>query len=409
MAAAHSFPKSKIKILLLEKIHSAAEQALVDSGFAVETIDRALSAEELLERIPEVHVLGVRSKTVVREEHLAKAKRLLAIGSFGVGTNHIDLEAAARFGIPVFNAPYGNTRSVAELAMSNIIALARQSFEKSARMHNGEWLKTATGVFEVRGKTLGIVGYGHIGGQISVIAESLGLNVVFFDKNKKLAMSNARQLSSLEELLGTADFVTLHIPALQDGGVLISATELSQMKPGSYLINSARGSLVDIDALAESLKSGHLAGAAVDVFPDEPKSNQDPFISPLCKIDNVILTPHIGGSTEEAQFNIGVEVAAFLERFIDEGSSVSAVNFPQVELPSDRQSHRVLNIHRNVPGVLSNVNSIISEAGTNITGQYLATNNDLGYLVIDLADEMSDIICEKIEQLDSSIRTRKIY
>lgn len=405
----YSFPKSKIKILLLERVHPLAEQALRQAGYSVETEDRALSSDELLDRIPHVHVLGVRSKTEIRKNHLAAAKRLLSIGSFGVGTNHIDLEAAGLAGVPVFNAPYGNTRSVAELAICNILSLARRSADKNNKMHQGIWDKTATGVFEVRDKTLGIIGYGHIGQQVSVLAEALGLRVLFYDKVKKLPIGNSKQLPTLDELLERSDIVTLHIPALPSARVYLGRAEIAKMKPGSYLLNSARGSLVDLDAAREALETGHLAGAAFDVFPDEPKSNQEPFVSDLCGMSNVILTPHIGGSTEEAQENIGREVAASFVNFIDTGSTANAVNFPQVDMPIDGQSHRILNIHKNVPGVLSEVNTLISELGANVNGQYLSTLGEVGYLVIDLNNNVSDKLCAQLSKLDSNIKTRILY
>lgn len=404
-----SFPKHKIKFLLLERIHEEAESQLREAGYHVDSIHRAMSSSELLEAISEVHVLGIRSKTQVSAEHLEAAKKLLAIGCFSVGTNNVDLNAATSSGVPVFNAPYGNTRSVAELTLGNILSLARKVSYKNVLLHQGVWDKSAEGSFEIRDKTLGIIGYGNIGQQVSVLAEAFGLHVVFYDIVKKLPLGNSKQLETMEEVLERADFVTLHIPELPSRGVLIGARELARMRKGSYLLNAARGTLVDIQALREALDSGHLAGAALDVFPEEPKSNEDPFETPVMGAANVILTPHIGGSTEEAQRNIGLEVASTFVKLIDNGSTRGAVNFPQVDLPVDPQSHRILNIHRNVPGVLSDVNRIISELGANVTGQYLSTYRDVGYLIVDINRDVSDLVKERISALASNIRTRILY
>ncbi|MCL4130935.1 UNVERIFIED_CONTAM: hypothetical protein GTU68_052809, partial [Idotea baltica] len=403
------YPKSKIKILLLERIHDEARRILSDSGYDVETIDRALTDEELLAKLADVHVLGVRSKTQVNKAHLEVGKKLLGVGCFSVGTNNVDLSAARELGIPVLNAPYGNTRSVAELTISNILSLSRQIAHKSLLMHQGVWQKSAEGSFEVRDKTLGIIGYGNIGQQVSVLAEAFGMHVVFHDSVKKLPLGNSKQLNSLEEVLQRSDFVTLHIPPLAKTKALLGAKEISQMKQGSFLLNAARGSLVDIPALCEALKANHIAGAAVDVFPDEPKSNDDPFISPLIDCENVILTPHVGGSTEEAQLNIGLEVSSAFVKLIDNGSTVGAVNFPQLDLPVDADSHRILNIHRNEPGVLSDVNRIISELGANVNGQYLGTYENVGYLIVDIGVDVSDAVKRALSALPSNIKTRILY
>ena len=405
----YSYPKNKIKILLLEKIHDAAEQILRNSGYDVETVERALSETELGEKIADVHVLGVRSKTSVTAKHLELGKKLLGVGCFSVGTNNVDLDAATQVGVPVFNAPYGNTRSVAEMTISNILSLSRQIAHKSRLMHNGVWQKTAEGSFEIRDKTLGIIGYGNIGQQVSVLAEAFGMHVYFYDVVKKLPLGNSRQLETLDEVLEKADFLTLHMPALPGAKVFLGESEIARMKPGSFLLNAARGSLIDIEALCQALDSKHLAGAAVDVFPDEPKSNQESFVSPLVDRENVILTPHVGGSTEEAQRNIGNEVAATIVKLIDNGSTVGAVNFPQLDLPVDPSSHRILNIHRNVPGVLSDVNRIISELGANINGQYLGTFGEVGYLIVDINTDVSNKVRDAIRALDSNIKTRILY
>ena len=405
----YSYPKNKIKILLLERIHEAAESILRDSGYDVETVEQALSESELNEKIADVHVLGVRSKTKVEAQHLKLGKKLLGVGCFSVGTNNVDLEAATKVGVPVFNAPYGNTRSVAEMTISNILSLSRQIAHKSRLMHKGVWQKTAEGSFEIRDKTLGIIGYGNIGQQVSVLAEAFGMHVYFYDVVKKLPLGNSRQLETLDEVLEKADFLTLHMPALPSGEVFLGERELAKMKAGSFLLNAARGSLIDIEALCQALDSKHLAGAAVDVFPDEPKSNQESFVSPLVDRENVILTPHVGGSTEEAQRNIGNEVAATIVKLIDNGSTVGAVNFPQLDLPVDPASHRILNIHHNVPGVLSDVNRIISELGANINGQYLGTFGDVGYLIVDINTDVSNKVRDAISALDSNIKTRILY
>jgi D-3-phosphoglycerate dehydrogenase len=404
-----SYPKSEIKIFLAENIHPHAAEILRRDGFSVETAKGALSEDELIEKCKDVHVLGIRSKTRITTRYLKEAKRLLSVGCFCIGTNQVDLKSANRQGVPVFNAPFSNTRSVAELVMAEIIALSRQLFDRSFSLHQGKWDKAANGCFEVRGKTLGIVGYGHIGSQLSVLAESFGLKVIYFDILNKMPIGNSHQVSKFENLLTEADFISLHVPETEQTKNMISSAQLKLMKKGSYLINASRGSVVDIKALSLAIKERHLSGAAIDVFPEEPETNEQIFKSELQNLSNVILTPHIGGSTEEAQANIGVEVAASLTKFINNGSTFGSVNFPQVELPLQKQSHRILNVHRNVPGVLKEINSIISDLGANIEAQHLATDPEIGYLIVDLDKQLSEKVREQIALLKTNIRTRILY
>jgi D-3-phosphoglycerate dehydrogenase len=331
------------------------------------------------------------------------------VGCFCIGTNQVALEAACKRGVVVFNAPFSNTRSVAELVLCEVIALSRRLMDQSKAMHVGGWTKSATGSFEVRGKTLGIIGYGHIGRQVGVLAESLGLNVLFYDIVQQLPMGNNREVSSLDELLAGSDFVTLHVPATEQTRKMISTAQLALMRPGSRLLNLSRGNVVDINALADALRSGHLSGAAVDVFPSEPQSNQERFESPLQGLQNVILTPHVGGSTMEAQAAIGKEVAVALLKFLNTGSTLSAVNFPRVEPPILRGRHRILNIHRNVPGVLSSINTIISELNANVESQVLDTNADVGYLVMDIDRDVSEEVRARVSALETNIRTRILF
>ncbi|HEX7604671.1 MAG TPA: phosphoglycerate dehydrogenase [Polyangiaceae bacterium] len=406
---ATSFPKDRIKVLLLEGIHPSAKELFDKETFQVEMIKTALKPAELRERIADVHLLGIRSKTHVDASSLAAGKRLLALGCFCIGTNQVDLTAANACGVPVFNAPFSNTRSVAELVLAEIIILARQVGDRSREVHEGKWRKVAAQCFEVRGKTLGIVGYGHIGSQLGVLAESLGLRVIFYDVASKLPMGNNRPVGSLRELLGEADFVTLHVPATRETERMIGAVELAGMKKASYLINASRGSVVDIDALADAIKAGHVVGAAIDVYPEEPESNSDGFATPLRGLPNVLLTPHIGGSTEEAQEAIGREVATFLAKFTNAGTTAGAVNFPNVEVPQIKGTHRILNVHKNVPGVLGSVNRIVSDKGANIRSQVLATDAAIGYLVMDLEQDVSTEVATSIAALPTNIRTRILY
>jgi D-3-phosphoglycerate dehydrogenase / 2-oxoglutarate reductase len=410
MTEQYSFPREKIKILLLEGLHPAAKQSFQSEGYAlVEMQKAAMSESELAEAISSVHVLGLRSKTVVTESVLAKAKNLLAIGCFCIGTDQVDLAAAARRGVCVFNAPFSNTRSVAELAMAEVVMLSRRGFERSTELHGGVWRKSAEGCYEVRNKTLGIVGYGHIGPQVGLLAEAFGMRVVFYDIATKLPLGNARQLKSLRELMEVSDFVTLHVPETPQTRNMISAKELRWMRKGGYLLNLSRGLVVDLPALKHALLSEQIAGAAVDVYPSEPQGNDAPFECGLCGLKNVILTPHVGGSTVEAQRNIGAEVANSLMCYLNTGATGGAVNFPNVELPLFNNSHRVLNIHKNVPGVLSEINKIVADMGVNISAQYLATTGEIGYLIMDVGKNISRAVKKKIDDLPTNIRTRLLF
>ena len=380
-----SLAKSKIKILLLEGVHASAVAAFQADGYSnIEAHSKALPETQLLEAIGDAYVVGIRSATRLTAKVLEQAPRLMGIGCFCIGTNQVDVDTAQERGIPVFNAPFSNTRSVAELVLAEIILLLRGIPQRSALARRGGWVKTATGSREVRGKCLGIVGYGHIGTQVGLLAEALGMRVVFYDIETKLALGNAHPLPSLNAVLDAADVVTLHVPETPQTDRMIGAAQLARMKPGASLINAARGTVVDIDALVPALESKRLAGAALDVFPDEPKANDEEFISPLRQFDNVLLTPHVGGSTEEAQQNIGLEVANKLIKYSNNGSTVSSVNFPEVALPEHPGKHRLLHIHRNQPGVLSQINAIFSEQRINIAAQYLQTNPRIGYVVIDV-------------------------
>jgi D-3-phosphoglycerate dehydrogenase len=404
-----SFPKDQIKVLLLENIHPLAKDLFASEGFQVETMTGALSEQQLKEKIRDVHILGIRSKTYISEAAIAEARRLLTIGAFCIGTNQIELEAAKIRGIPVFNAPFGNTRSVAEMIIAEIVSLSRQLSQRSMEMHSKIWKKISKDCHEVRGKTLGIIGYGHIGSQVSTMAEALGMRVTFFDILSKLPLGNAKTANTLANLLKESDFVTLHVPATPQTHMMIGVEQIKAMKKGSYLLNASRGTVVYIPALAAGLKSGHLAGAAIDVFPEEPENNTDAYLSELQGLSNVILTPHIGGATEEAQANIGEEVPTALIRYTNTGASIGAVNFPQVDLSPTRNSHRILNVHRNVPGVLRDVNRIVSDLGANVNAQTLATEGDIGYLVLDTDQALSGDVKKAIEELKTSIKTRMLY
>jgi len=407
-----SFPKSDIRVLLLEGVSQTAVETFKAAGYSqIDFHTKALSGDELKARIAEAHIIGIRSRTQLSAEVLAEAKRLIAVGCFCIGTNQVDLEAAELAGIPVFNAPYSNTRSVAELVLGEAIMLTRGIPQKNAECHRGGWSKSAAGSHEVRGKTLGIVGYGHIGTQVGVLAEALGMHVLFYDIETKLSLGNARPAASLDELLERSDVVTLHVPETPSTQWMIGAAQLAKMRKGAHLINAARGTVVDIEALDAALASGHLGGAAVDVFPVEPRANGERFESPLIRHDNVILTPHVGGSTLEAQDNIGIEVASKLVRYSDNGSTLSAVNFPEVTLPEHDGSLRLLHIHRNVPGVLSKVNEIFSRHAVNIDGQFLRTDPKVGYVVIDVgADEAKvSVLREELAAIPGTLRTRVLY
>jgi D-3-phosphoglycerate dehydrogenase / 2-oxoglutarate reductase len=405
-----SVSRDKLRFLLLEGIHQTAVDSLVADGYTqLDARKGALAGDELVAALADAHFVGIRSRTHLTDEVLARAPKLTAIGCFCIGTNQVDLEGAARRGIPVFNAPFSNTRSVAELVLAEIIMLMRGIPQKSAVQHRGGWIKSAANSWEVRGKTLGIVGYGHIGTQIGVLAEQLGMGVVFHDIEPKLPLGNARQVASLEALLSAADVVTLHVPDTPATRNMIRRHELDAMKQGSHLINASRGTVVDIDALVDALDSGHLLGAAIDVFPVEPKGADDPFVSPLTRFENVILTPHIGGSTAEAQANIGREVSAKLIRYSNNGSTISAVNFPEVSLPEHTGKCRVLHIHRNVPGILARINERFSRAGINIAAQYLQTTEHVGYVVIDVDAAASQVAFDELSGIDGTIRCRILY
>ena len=405
-----SFNKDKLKFVLLEGIHPSAVEVFNRDGYMqVESHTQALSGQALIDAVHDAHFLGLRSRTLLTEEVLSQAPRLVAIGCFCIGTNQVDLQAAARRGIPVFNAPFSNTRSVAELVLGEIIMLMRGIPEKSAILHRGGWVKSAANSFEVRGKTLGIVGYGHIGTQIGVLAEQLGMVVNFYDIEAKLALGNARPMLSLDELLAASDVVTLHVPETPATRRMISAKELAQMQRGSYLINASRGSVVDIDALVAALESKQLLGAAIDVFPSEPKGKDDPFVSPLLSFENVLLTPHIGGSTSEAQVSIGREVAAKLIRYSNNGSTASAVNFPEVSLPELVGKCRLLHIHKNIPGVLARINECFSRGSINISAQYLQTTELVGYVVIDVDTTEKHIPLDELNAIEGTVHCRILY
>ena len=405
-----SFDKSKLKILLLEGIHPSAERIFRDAGYQnIETVKTALTGEELKSRLEGVHFLGIRSRTTLTRDIFEAADKLVAVGCYCIGTNQVDLTAATENGVVVFNAPYSNTRSVAELVLAEAILLVRGIPEKNAKAHRGGWAKTANDSFEIRGKTLGIVGYGSIGSQLSVLAEGLGMRVIFYDVVSKLPLGNASQIPSLEALLGQADIVTLHVPDLPSTRNLIDQERISQMKPKSILINASRGTVVDIDALTKALADSHLIGTAIDVFPVEPKSNNNEFLSPLRGFDNAILTPHIGGSTQEAQENIGVEVAEKLVRYSDNGSTLTSVNFPEVALPPHPNHHRVLHVHENRPGVLSAINTVFAENQINIGSQFLQTSDKIGYVVIDVDRDYSDVALEKLSEIEGTIRCRVLF
>lgn len=405
-----SFEKDKIRFLMLEGLHDNAFKVLKDAGYTnIENISTALDSDELAEKIKDAHFIGIRSRTQLTSDILQKAEKLIAIGCFCIGTNQVDLDTARSLGIPVFNAPYSNTRSVAELVIAQIIMLMRGIPQKNAVVHRGGWGKSAKDSYEVRGKTLGIVGYGSIGTQLSVLAESLGMKVIYHDVVTKLPLGNARQVDSLEELLKTADIVTLHVPDLPETRNMIGKNELAMMKSKSHLINAARGKCVVIDDLADALKSGHIIGAAIDVFPKEPKSADEEFESPLRQFDNVILTPHIGGSTQEAQANIGLEVAEKFVRYSDMGDTLSAVNFPNVTVPFKEGTHRLLHIHQNVAGVLSQINLSFAKAGINILAQNLMTEGDVGYLVMDVEGIDSSKALEQLKSIPETIKVRVLF
>ena len=406
----YSLDKDKIKVLLLEGVHPNSVDNFKSAGYTnVEYVKGSLEEEALIEKIRDVHFIGIRSRTHLTEKVLEAAQKLVAIGCFCIGTNQVDLEAAEKRGIPVFNAPFSNTRSVAELVLGEILLLLRGIPHKNAGAHRGEWDKSATNSVEARGKRLGIVGYGHIGSQLSVIAESIGMKVYYYDIENKLSMGNAIQVATLDELLAQSDVITLHVPETPSTKDMFGEEQFAKMKANSIFINAARGTVVKIDDLAAALESGHIAGAAIDVFPVEPKANGEKFVSPLQKFDNVILTPHIGGSTVEAQANIGAEVAAKLIRYSNNGSTLSAVNFPEVSLPEQRGHTRLLHIHRNQPGVLAAINDCFGRQGINIAAQYLQTSPELGYVVIDTDSPVPESLLAGLGALDGTLRCRLLY
>ena len=404
----YSLDKDKIKVLLLEGVAPSAVEEFNKAGYSnVEYLKGALDKEELLEKIKDVHFLGIRSRTFLTPDVFDAAKKLVAVGCFCIGTTQVDLKSATEHGIPVFNAPYSNTRSVAELVTGEYLLLLRRVPSKNAGTHAGKWDKNAAGCFEARGKTLGIVGYGHIGTQVGIIAEALGLKVIYHDIENKLSLGNAHQVGSLDELLAKADIVTMHVPETPETKNMISRDQFAKMKDGAIFLNASRGTVVDVEALAEAVESGHIAGAACDVHPVEPATNKDPFISPLQKFDNVILTPHIGASTKEAQTNIGIEVADKLVKYSDNGSTIMAVNFPEVSLPLQGNVNRLLHIHRNNPGIINKINNIFAEYGINVVSQYLQTSPQIGYVVLDVEkSDKSEEVLSKLREIEGTIKTR---
>jgi D-3-phosphoglycerate dehydrogenase / 2-oxoglutarate reductase len=405
-----SYPKEKIRILFLENISDTAVKNFKQSGYVkVDKITKALTEEQLIEEIKDVHILGIRSKTQITPAILAAAKKLQAIGCFCIGVNQVDLKAATKSGVVVFNAPYSNTRSVAELVIGASIMLIRRIPDKNKAAHDGIWLKDAKGSFELRGKTLGIIGYGNIGSQVSVLAEGLGMKVIFYDVETKLPLGNAEDAKSLKELLGRADIVTLHVPETSQTKNFINKNNLKHFKKGSILINYARGEVVDLDALSKAILEESIGGAAIDVYPWEPEKNGDHFKTPLQDCPNVLLTPHIGGSTEEAQQNIGEDVSVKLFNYLEKGITFGSHTVPALALPPQEGSHRILHIHNNVPGVLSAINTQLSKHNINIVGQYLKTNDDIGYVVLDVDKKLSAQALELLKEVKATIKVRMLY
>jgi len=410
MSTNNSLAKEKIKILLLEGVHQSAVEELKAKGYTnIEYYKSSLAESELIEKIADVHFIGIRSRTQLTDNVLSHAKKLVAIGCFCIGTNQVELPAAQKRGIPVFNAPFSNTRSVAELVLGETLLLLRGIPEKSAQAHRGIWNKSAVGSVEARGKTLGIIGYGHIGTQLGIIAETLGMKVRFYDIETKLPLGNASQAPSLNALLSESDVISLHVPETAQTQNMMSTAQFDVMKPGAIFINASRGTVVDIDALATALTEKKVAGAALDVFPIEPKGNDEEFVSPLREFDNVILTPHIGGSTKEAQENIGLEVASKLAKYSDNGSTLSAVNFPEVSLPEHTGTSRLLHIHENKAGILTQINQAFADNNINVAAQYLQTNDAIGYVVIDIEAEDSLAALKALKAIDGTIRARILH
>ncbi|RFS19603.1 phosphoglycerate dehydrogenase [Chitinophaga silvatica] len=404
-----SYPKEKINILLLENISDAAVEEFITAGYQVRKLSGALNEDDLINEIKDVHLLGIRSKTKVTRRVLESAKKLQAIGCFCIGTNQVDLKAATEHGVAVFNAPYSNTRSVAELVIGLSIILIRRIVDKNNAAHNGIWMKEATGSYELRGKTLGIVGYGNIGSQVSVLAEGMGMNVVYYDAETKLPLGNAEQLRTLKDVFQKSDIISLHVPSSKTTANMITADVLAEAKPGAIFINYARGEVVDLEALKDALVSGKLSGAAIDVFPVEPEKNGASFTTPLQKLPNVILTPHIGGSTEEAQHNIGLDVSAKMLNYLEKGASFGSHTVPAISVPPIENTHRILHIHQNVPGVLSAINTALSSNQINILGQYLKTNDTIGYVVLDVDTRLSQEALSLLREVPHTIKTRLLY
>ncbi len=405
-----SLNKDKIKILLLEGLHPSTVEVFKQAGYNnIEYHKGSLADDELREAIKDAHFVGIRSRTQLSDDVFAVANKLIAVGCFCIGTNQVDLKSATRRGIPVFNAPFSNTRSVAELVLGEILLLLRGIPEKNAKAHRGEWFKSADASFEARGKRLGIIGYGHIGTQLGILAENLGMRVYYYDIENKLSLGNATQVPSMTELLNKCDVISLHVPETPETKNMMGADEFARMKPGAIFINAARGTVVEIDALCSALESKHIAGAAIDVFPVEPKTNNDPFESPLMQYDNVLLTPHIGGSTQEAQENIGLEVAGKLVKYSDNGSTLSAVGFPEVSLPELRECSRLLHIHQNRPGILNQITAIFADDGINIAAQFLQTGPEIGYVVIDVETEHAPQALQKLKAIEGTIRARILH
>ncbi len=405
-----SLEKSKIKVLLLEGLHPSSLEVFENAGYSnVECLKTSLPEDELIEKIKDVHFVGIRSRSDLNDKVIAAASKLVAIGCFCIGTNQVNLKAAELRGIPVFNAPFSNTRSVAELVLGEVLLLLRGIPEKSAKAHRGEWLKSAVGSFEARGKQLGIIGYGHIGTQLGILAENLGMRVKFYDIEDKLPLGNASQVAKLDDLLATSDVISLHVPETPQTKYMFAKSQFDLMKKGAIFINASRGTVVNIEDLADALNAKHVSGAAIDVFPVEPKSNNEEFQSPLRGIDNVILSPHVGGSTQEAQANIGFEVSGKLVKYSDNGSTLSAVNFPEVSLPQHAGSTRLLHIHKNQPGIMNQINMAFAQKGINITAQYLQTTADIGYVVMEVEAKDAEIALDELQKIDGTIRVRTLH
>lgn len=409
MAKSLSYPKNKIKVLLLDNVNQQAVDLFKKEGYNVEALSRGLSEKELREKISDVFILGIRSKTSVTKNVLESAKKLLAIGRFGIGVNNIDISESSKKGVAVFNAPFSSTRSVVELVLGNIIMLYRKAFDKSMKLHNGIWDKSSANCNEVRGKKLGIIGYGNIGTQLSVLAESLGMQVYFYDIMDKPAWGNATKCTSLEELLKISDVVTVHSDAKKANTHLIGKKEFKIMKDGVIFLNLSRASVVDTDALVENIKKGKIAGAAIDVFDSEPKGNNEPFSSKLRGLPNIILTPHIGGNTEEAQKNIGDFVSNKMITFVNTGNTMMSVNFPNLMLPDQINTHRFIHIHTNIPGILAKINSVLADHNINIEGQYLKTTESIGYVISDVSTKYEQRVIQALREIPGTIRVRVLY